>query len=254
MDLKEVFKGIGNQMLNDFQHINEQIKHVGERGGEREVTVMRFLASYLPSKYGVANGEIVDSQGQTSRQCDIVIYDHANSPLLLTGANYRVFPAESVYAVIEVKSSLRATALAEAAENIRSVKALKRDNGPIAGVVFAYRSGRGSEPMDSIAEQLQRLNRELHPVEYIDLIGVLDSGIVALINYEGMVQIPENLEQRVMQAYEELAIPILLWFFMHFLELLSGQMSQLPDYHRYISGGTGGYEIGLVRVYELTTE
>jgi hypothetical protein len=47
MDLKEVFNAIGIQMLADYEHMNAQIKHMGERGSEREAQLKTFLTSYL---------------------------------------------------------------------------------------------------------------------------------------------------------------------------------------------------------------
>lgn len=60
MKLTEVYQAIGIQMLSDFEHIHTQIKHMGERGGEREAGLRAFLGTYLPSRYAVSNGEIVD--------------------------------------------------------------------------------------------------------------------------------------------------------------------------------------------------
>lgn len=73
MKLQNVFEGIGKQMLLDFSQIQSQVKHPGERGSEREESLRAFLKSYLPSKYGIDSGEIVDEDGNTSKQCDIVI-------------------------------------------------------------------------------------------------------------------------------------------------------------------------------------
>jgi hypothetical protein len=47
MYLKEVFNAIGIQMLADYEHMNAQIKHMGERGSEREAQLKTFLTSYL---------------------------------------------------------------------------------------------------------------------------------------------------------------------------------------------------------------
>src|SRR6185295_12972960 len=102
MDLKKVLNAIGSQMLVDFENFQSEIKHMGERGNEREANLQLLLEAYLPKRYAIGKGEIVDSDGMVSRQCDLIVYDAFNSPLLLSGKDYRVFPAESVYGVIEV--------------------------------------------------------------------------------------------------------------------------------------------------------
>jgi len=243
MKLTEIYKAIGLQMLSDFEHIHSQIKHLGERGSEREAGLRTFLGTYLPGRYAVSNGEIVDTDGQTSRQCDLVIYDPSNCPLLLAGKDYRVFPTEPVLAIIEIKSELDASELEDAVAKIRSIKCLARKTGPIAGIVFAYKSAYKQDPIMKIASQIRKLNARLQPHEYTDLLCILDSGVIKLINAHGGVQIPANPTERLMQAYFELDLPVLLYFFIQLLELLDGQVPAMPAYLRYIGRE---FEIGSV--------
>lgn len=244
MDLKKVFSAIGNQMLADFDSIHSQIRHLGERGGEREQGLKSFLETYLPSRYTVSNGEIVDDSGETSRQCDLVIYDKSNCPLLLAGKEYRVFPAEPVFAVVEVKSVLTSEELRDAVEKIRAAKRLTRENGTVAGIIFAYKSGRKNDPMGQIASQLQKLNSEVGPRLHTDLICVLDSGVIQLVNSEGLSRISKNISERQMVVWHELDIPVLLWFFIHLLGLLDGQATQSPNYQHYANL----FEIGIASI------
>ena len=111
-----------------------------EKGDEREARLKAFLETYLPHKYAIGKGEIVDLAGNTSRQCDLVIYDRTISPILYSGKEFQIFLAEFVYAVIEVKSMLSYKELSAAIENIKSVKKLQRENGIIGGILFAYKS------------------------------------------------------------------------------------------------------------------
>jgi len=233
-------------MLSDFEHIHSQIQHMGERGGEREQGLKSFLEAYLPSRYVVSNGEIVDDSGQTSRQCDLVIYDPTNCPLLLAGKNYRVFPAEPVFAVIEVKSVLTNSELEDAVEKIRSIKRLTRSNGLIAGVIFAYKSGRKNDPIGQIASRLREINAEAGPRVYVDLVCALDSGIIQLADAMGKPKAPEEWSNREMIVWHELEVPVLLWFYIQLLELLGGQNTTNPNYGRYANM----VEIGLASIQE----
>ncbi len=229
MNLKEVFEAIGTTMLSDFEHIHKQIKHHGERGSEREAVLKRFLGTYLPSRYAVSDGEIVDAFGQTSCQCDLIIYDPFTCPLLLAGKDYRVFPAEPIFAVIEVKSVLTNSELEDAVKKIKSVKDLNRKNGPIIGAIFAFKSGRTHEPTRKIGYKLQELSVELLPYQYTDLVCVLDSGIIEL---RSEVTRKELSGHRFI-AWIELNVPTLLWFFITFLDLLDERLSISPDYAAY---------------------
>lgn len=249
MDLNKVFDGIGKKMQLDFEDIQSQVEHAGERGGEREATLREFLKSYLPSKYAVSNGEIVDENLQVSKQCDLVIYDHFNCPLLLAGKDYRVFPSEPVYAVIEVKSVLNLKELKDSSEKIVSVKKLERENGPIAGVVFAYTSSWKKDPLRKSACYLLDINQNLEPHQYIDLLCILDSGLVHVTDKEGYTRIPKDLSEREMLVWHELTTPVVLWFFIQLLDLLDGQTSSSPDYQKYVNFA---FEIGIASVWPLT--
>jgi hypothetical protein len=118
---------------------------MGKRGDQREKALKAFLEKYLPKKFSLGTGNIIDSKGNISRQCDIVIYDSLNCPILYTENEYQLFPAEAVYAVIEVKSVLSALEIDNCIENIRSVKSLIRDK-PISCFVFSYRSSYKTNP------------------------------------------------------------------------------------------------------------
>ena len=50
-------------------------------GQERETFVSDFLSTHLPSRLGVSNGEIIDSDNRRSAQQDLIIYDE-RSPRL----------------------------------------------------------------------------------------------------------------------------------------------------------------------------
>ena len=68
--------------------------------------VEQFLRPYLPARYAVSSGLIVDLHGTESRQQDLMIYDGLGAPVLLDLDSDKILFPESVYATIEVKSSL----------------------------------------------------------------------------------------------------------------------------------------------------
>jgi hypothetical protein len=254
MDLEKVFDGISRQMFLDFEQIQSQVKHAGERGSEREASLRTFLRKYLPSKYAVAKGEVVDTWGQTSKQCDLIIYDHSNCPLLLAGEDYRIFPVEPALAVVEVKSVLSVTELKDASEKIKSVKDLKREHGPVAGIVFAYTSTWKRDPISAIGQNLRIINDGLEYYQYIDLLCVLNAGLICLVDQRLSMQIPQAESARIMLVYKQLDLPPLLWFYIQLLELLNGQVGAAPQYMQYAFASieSAGGLIGLVSKHELT--
>ena len=77
------------------------------RGTEREAFIDGFLRSVLPPHTRLGSGEITDTYCKTSGQLDVVVeYPLLPSLPLVQGLNARMFLAENVAAVIEVKSDL----------------------------------------------------------------------------------------------------------------------------------------------------
>jgi hypothetical protein len=234
MNIITIFESIGKQMLTEFEGINSQIKHSGGRGGVREDSLKLFLETHLPHKYAICKGEVVDSLGNTSRQCDLIIYDRTTSPIFFTGETYQILPAESVYAVIEVKSVLNDAELKLAIENIQSVKSLQRENGKIGGILFAYKSAIRKNTMDKLSEKIRLANSSLKPDKYIDLLCVLEKGIICLCNEDGVTKLTKQLSERTMWVYTEIYVSTLLWFFINLLDLLDGQVIIEPDLIFYL--------------------
>lgn len=149
--VERLFEEVADTMRLKFRGWEQDLPHHGERGGIRERRVAAFLRSILPQRYGIGTGHIIDSKGNTSGQVDIVIYDALNGVHFPIDEDYSLFPCESVYAAIEVKSTLTASAgeqpdgtIYECVEAATKVKSLYRhiNDQPemIQHIVFAYQS------------------------------------------------------------------------------------------------------------------
>lgn len=77
------------------------------KGDEREAFVTLFLQNVLPPMYRFGSGEITDTKSAKSGQLDIVIeMPWAPSFGLPFQSSVRLYPAEAVGAVIEIKSNI----------------------------------------------------------------------------------------------------------------------------------------------------
>jgi hypothetical protein len=76
------------------------------RGTEREAFLSAFLLQALPPIYRTGTGEITDIQGSRSGQLDIVIEMPWAPSFGFPGSPVRLYPAEAVGVVIEVKSDV----------------------------------------------------------------------------------------------------------------------------------------------------
>ena len=103
------------------------IPHPGELGTGREEVIRGFLRKHLPPLFGVSTGFVFDTNGNISKQIDVIIYDAYLCPKFEAVGGKLFFPCEAVVCVGEVKSVLSSKKDVEKAlQNIRSVKNLDR--------------------------------------------------------------------------------------------------------------------------------
>lgn len=135
----ELFKNMQIQMQSTLELGREHITHKGEMGEAAEESWRKWLREYLPHRYCVDKAIIVDCDGNTSDQIDIVIYDVQYSYFVFKHEQVKYVPAESVYAVIEVKQELNKVNLDYAGEKAASVRKLYRTSAEIPFVGGVYR-------------------------------------------------------------------------------------------------------------------
>ena len=109
----------------------EVIVHAPTKGAATELHWLEMLNEYLPKRYCADSAFMVDCEGKISQQIDVVIYDRQYSPFLFSQDGAKFIPAESVYAVFEVRQELNAKNLSYAAEKAASVRVLRRTSAPI---------------------------------------------------------------------------------------------------------------------------
>lgn len=98
-----------------------------EYGVEFEINICRFLRNFLPSKYGICRGFVVDKSGNKAGD-DIIIYDQENYPTLRILGQHDTYelkeqiPVEAVYAYIEATHTLTDETLKKAMIQVAEVK------------------------------------------------------------------------------------------------------------------------------------
>ena len=131
--LRSAFLAKQNHLLAALEIVPDLTGHGTTIGDDSEANWARVLREFLPARYGVAKGRVIDSQGGISDQIDLLIYDAQYTPLLAKTANGDLFvPAEAVYAVFEVKQKMSRQFLDYAGKKIASVRDLKRTTVHIA--------------------------------------------------------------------------------------------------------------------------
>jgi len=138
VDLKSIFLGVQKQMIARLSTAREGIGHPGTKGKVSELNWIQMLNDYLPARYKTSQAFIVDSRGNCSHQIDVVLYDRQYCPFLLKESDAVYVPAESVYAVFEVKPKLSKAAIEYAGSKAESVRRLHRTSIPIPHAGGAY--------------------------------------------------------------------------------------------------------------------
>lgn len=128
-NLNHAFRATTEIMLAKLQGARSLTRHPTVRGDGTEKEWRNTLEQFLPNRFAVDPGIIVDSRGGVSDQIDLVIHDRHFSPTFWTIDGTLFLPAECVYAVLEVKPEINKTYIDYAADKAASVRRLFRTSG-----------------------------------------------------------------------------------------------------------------------------
>jgi len=231
-------------------------------GHVAENAVRRFLRSILPARYSVGVGEAIAPDGGSPRrveqtqQKDVLIYDPYGSAILgWEDSGINLFPVESIYGVIEVKTSVRSkNDLLKAVDQTLEVKKLCRFHrgpalkSPFTGVFIFESRVAGSTLFDTLKSR--------PPDERADFVLILEpadasepddsfyfahwhyfsrgGGSIAFVTADQAVQErvnnPSSTDKFLTFGETERA---LLWFYLFLIEQLEGMQLIKPNLWRY---------------------
>jgi len=177
-DLARGFLAKQEHMLTGLGLTPTFTDHPGTKGDATEAQWVKVLGEFLPGRYGVGPIFAIDSLGNQSEQIDVAIFDRQYSPLFFGENGVSFVPAESVYAVFEVKPDLTRGHLDYAAKKITSVTSLHRtsteithaggkyppqdpDAKPIIGGILTTEWGWSGSDSDAAREAIQASGLDL---------------------------------------------------------------------------------------------
>lgn len=136
--LRDAFARVQTNLRAQMALASQSISHAGTMGSVNEEHWLDLFRSYLPNRYDVATGIIIDSCGNRSDQMDVVVFDRHFTPTLLDQKNHRYIPAEAVYALFECKPTIDKAYIEYAEKKAASVRRMYRTSVAIAhaGGVF----------------------------------------------------------------------------------------------------------------------
>lgn len=233
--LKDIFTSVSKKMQIDFEGITSKIQHNVEKGTARENILEEYLKSYIPDKYCFSKGTIVDCKDVQSRQVDIIIHDKFLTPYLLDMDGTKIVPIESVYGVIEVKSTLTKEELRKSVKNIESVRKLEKkttlgDPFPTAGMVFAYDSDAS---LEAVYNNLNELSADIGIDKRISCICVLNKGVILPIDKNGLTNVSLLPGENTIYGIFNNANDALLLFYLILTQILNSITIFPPDMVAY---------------------
>jgi hypothetical protein len=233
---REWFQSQQEKMKADLREVRTVQQHPTARGDGTELHWLEMLQKRLPARYRAERAFVIDADGDRSQQIDIVIHDRQFCPVLLDTAGGIHIPAESVYAVLEVKQDLTKGQIEYAGEKIASVRRLRRTSAefvhatgrsrtlpkPILGGILTFESGWSPALGDAFEDAL----RASPPDERLDLgCALCDGGFEVVYGEAG--------EPDITRSGAESS---LIFFFLRLLHRLQ-QIATVPaiDYVEYSS-------------------
>jgi len=127
--LQEAFKYIERSLQAKLEGANYP-EHPTAKGDILEEAWREVLRRYLPARFRVNDGFVIDSKGGISGQIDCIIYDNVFTPTFWGEGGHFHIPAEAVHAVLEIKPTVNLGYIRAASDKAASVRMLHRTSIP----------------------------------------------------------------------------------------------------------------------------
>jgi len=207
INIQKLFSALDEEMRLKLSSKIDEIYHPTAKGDESELNWIGLLRTYLPERYTVDNGFVVDHKGNISEQIDIIIYDRHFTPFIFRGENVVYIPAEGVYAVFEVKPHFDKKYYNYAIKKLKSVKVLKRTSA-----VFTHVQGKSTKELHNIIGGI--LTKENKSKAFFNKVKI-GSDLSFLLSLDSGIKVinDETIEEQDKQ-------PILAFFLLKLIEKL----------------------------------
>lgn len=155
-----------------YKDEKDKLIHPGEYGKYREESCKQLIRLMLNRNLSLSDGFVITADDQITTQCDIIIYNSSISPIIADDIS-RMFPAEEVRAIVEIKSNLSKTeyinALKKMSENKRVILDGRKGQA-------GYKKANESKQYDTIGSFLicNKLNFDHSQLTYEEIYGDVD--------------------------------------------------------------------------------
>lgn len=162
----DLLSSYSNEFHSKLRRINSFTNHPTSIGTSHEGILRRFLQQYLPKRFTVSEGFIVGKDDNVSSQCDILIWSSLDYSPYYSDGDFVIVPADSVHAVIEVKTSLGNSSMQD---GFKQLKPIHEMNNKIYTAIFAFESSSLRACLENIVYDL-----DVEVANSVDSVCVLD--------------------------------------------------------------------------------
>jgi hypothetical protein len=234
--LQKTARALQETLEASLRASNSAHVHPVSKGDATEENWLKLLQSHLPKRYEASKAFVMDSLGCISDQIDIVVYDRQYTPVLYNQDRQPFIPAESVYAVFEVKPSLNREYIFYAGEKVASVRKLLRTSAeithaggkfeprplsPILGGILTYES----EWKPGLGKPLLHALNELAVEQKLDIGCTITEGAFEIEYFDGKTQLVKS----------DSSLSLVSFFFRLLAKLQNLGTVSAIDYKQYIN-------------------
>lgn len=204
MDWVSLFSASEKQLQLELEKARAAVEHRGLKGTVNENTLSEWLVQHMPGHLDVCTGEVIDSDGNRSKQSDVILFDKEKTPRVFSSRDISIIPIETVYGIFEVKTYLNKNELDNSFQNMKSFKNLSKksykkksgktfkqynlmsDFWPPQFYIFAYEG----DTLEGLSEHLNSIQDNEHIAKRIDGIIILNRGLIMHRGADGVRPIP----------------------------------------------------------------
>lgn len=139
--VEQDFKKFYESVNSEFDVVKNRVRNLigdanwGEEGQFKESVLKNIISRFLPKKYSIGTGFVINSNKEITKQIDIIIYDDS-SPILFKEGDLVIVLATTVKAIIEVKSYIRSPSI------FKKIIKICEENAKIIEVDFAAQNDK----------------------------------------------------------------------------------------------------------------
>jgi hypothetical protein len=202
--MEKYYKNVQEKLMVQRDIIRSLLKDPQIIGDYYEAIIRDAIRESIPSSFAVRRGVILSEEGETSRECDIIVYSAVEYGPLFLSENIAVVNPEAVRIVVQVKGTLNVENLKDAIENLEYVHRLRtgiwklivglKTTVPYEGLVNMCAQSRCINGVFAFSTS-QRYEKELISLQMEKFVGLLKS-----ITAPGMYQRSDAGEYLALEA------------------------------------------------------